>query len=142
MFLDSRGEVKNQFDPSQADFHLSLGPSQSEITYLLHTGEALSIGEIQSSIDLRQRTRAELREETKGEKPKQIPQADACIYKHQAPNNLSILIENGNTNPLDIVLNLKMTNLKIEGKPEGQTSVQLSMQPGDSEFIVFEKVDK
>ena len=142
--MDSRGELRSQSDPLQADFHLSLGPSQSELIYLLHTEQDPSLGDIRSSIDLRQRTRAELREETKGESPKPIPGTDATIYKHQAPNNLSLLIENGvqDSNPLDIVLYLKMVNLKIEGKPESEKTLQLLIQPGGSEFIVFEKVDK
>ena len=80
--MDSRGELQTFEDPSCADFHLSLAPSQSRLLYLMHTEDSPSVGDIKSSIDLRQRTRAELREETKRETPKAIPRADAHIYKH------------------------------------------------------------
>ena len=72
-----------------------------------------------------------------------MPDSDATIKWLTTPNNYSIYIENGTAKgrAVDLVFTFTKTNLKMEGKNENESTLNLTVQPGADLFILFEKVN-
>ena len=143
-FLNPSGAAYDFEDPENPDFQLALRPDQSDLILLFQVEDQSSIA-FRSQVELRQKTKEELRKETKeAGASKPIADSDATIRTLSTPNNYSILVENGTDKgtALDIVFNFTKENFKIEGQPENQAKLSLSIPPGGEEFILFEKVDK